>query len=387
MGVVMELGRSVVGGSIGCSVQLKELAKSFGDLLVAVDRISIEIKSNEFLTLLGPSGSGKTTTLMMIAGFELPSSGDIFFDNSLMTYVPAYKRDVGVVFQNYALFPHMTVYDNIAFPLKMRRLSGREIKEKVEAALELVKLPAHSSRYPKQLSGGQQQRVALARAIVFSPRLLLMDEPLGALDRKLRQDMQLEIKALHRKLGKTIVYVTHDQEEALTLSDRVALMRHGRIEQIGTSADLYERPANQFVADFVGESNFLEGRVAEVQDRLCLVVTKGGLEVAVPCQAGVQPGQRAILSVRPERIFVTGDVCDGSQVFEGRVENVIYCGDVIKLRVILSSEDECVMVKMQNRSNLRGFMAGKSVTIGWESRDVKLFVGDMNVGEKQDQTA
>ena len=237
---------------------LRDLRKAFGSA-VAVDGIDLEVRRGEFVTLLGPSGSGKTTTLRMIAGFMSPSGGSIEIDGQDMTRVPPYRRDVGMVFQNYALFPHMTAAQNVAFPLRMRKQSRAEIDRRVADALELVKLRHLAERYPRQLSGGQQQRIALARAVVFEPRLLLMDEPLGALDRKLREALQLEIIRVSRELGATVLYVTHDQEEALVMSDRIAIFSEGRIEQLGSGEDLYDRPASLFVADFIGESNILRG--------------------------------------------------------------------------------------------------------------------------------
>lgn len=361
--------------AVGVSVQLRNVTKTFSEV-VAVDRLSLSITKNEFLTFLGPSGSGKTSTLLMIAGLEAPSSGDITFDDVSVTAVPAYKRGVGVVFQNYALFPHMTVYENIAFPLRMRRIESNEIKQRVERALELVKLEGLEGRQPKQLSGGQQQRVALARAIVFGPGLLLMDEPLGALDRKLRQEMQLEIRSLHRKLGTTIVYVTHDQEEALTLSDRVVLMRDGGIEQVGTPAELYERPRSRFVADFIGESSFLEGNVSVVEEHCCVVVTKGGLKLRTLSRREMQSGQRVVLSMRPEHVSLvpsnfSSEECDA---FDGVVEDTLYCGDVLKFRVSISKEDGWVIGKVPNRAGSPEVGRGGSVRIAWNWKEIKLFV-------------
>lgn len=238
---------------------LRGLAKSFGDVL-AVDGVDLEVRQGEFITLLGPSGSGKTTTLRMIAGFARQSAGTIEIDGVDMSNVPPHQRDVGMIFQNYALFPHMTAAQNIAFPLEMRRTGRPEIKQRVAEALALVRLEGLGSRYPRQLSGGQQQRIAFARAVVFHPRLLLMDEPLGALDKKLREALQLEVMHISRQLGATVVYVTHDQEEALVMSDRIAIFNRGRIEQLGRGEDLYDRPVSLFVADFIGESNILRGR-------------------------------------------------------------------------------------------------------------------------------
>src|SRR5215472_4631866 len=242
---------------------LRSIRKAFGPV-VALDGIDLEVKSGDLLTILGPSGSGKTTLLKIVAGFELPEEGDVLLGGEDMTFTAPARRNVGMVFQNYALFPHMDVRHNIAFPLEVRRLPHAEIDRRVRTALELVDLKGFEQRFPRQLSGGQQQRVALARAIVFDPQLLLLDEPFGALDRKLREAMQLEIRRLQRHLGLATVFITHDQEEALILSDRIAVMDHGRIQQVGLPRELYERPANAFVADFVGESNLLFGRIAAV---------------------------------------------------------------------------------------------------------------------------
>src|SRR5688572_11305539 len=244
----------------GASVDLVNLRKLYGGV-VALDTLTLSVKQGEFVTLLGPSGSGKTTTLMMIAGFEDPSAGDILVNGEPVVSRPPHRRNIGVVFQSYALFPHMTVAGNVGYPLRMRHVRRDDVRRRVAAALDLVQLGALGDRYPAQLSGGQQQRVALARALVFEPPLLLMDEPLGALDKKLREDLQLEIKRIHRDVGVTVIYVTHDQSEALTMSDRIAIMRAGRLEQYGAADELYERPATRFVAEFVGEATLLGARV------------------------------------------------------------------------------------------------------------------------------
>ncbi len=249
----------------GAGLALRGIRKAFGPV-AALDGIDLEVKSGEFLTILGPSGSGKTTLLKIVAGFELPEEGDVLLGGEDMTFTAPAKRNVGMVFQNYALFPHMDVRGNIAFPLEVRRLPRAEIDRRVAATLALVDLDGYEGRFPRQLSGGQQQRVALARAIVFGPQLLLLDEPFGALDRKLREAMQLEVRRLQRHLGLTTVFITHDQEEALILSDRIAVMNRGRIQQVALPRELYERPANAFVADFVGESNLLFGRIAAVRE-------------------------------------------------------------------------------------------------------------------------
>ena len=257
---------------LGARIVLNDVTKYYGDV-GAVLGVTLDVAPGEILTLLGSSGSGKTTTLLIVAGFHAPSSGDVWVDERDVTNLPPERRNVGIVFQHYALFPHMSVAENIAFPLRMRGLRSSDICSKVTAALELVRMSGFDTRYPSQLSGGQQQRVALARATVFQPPVLLLDEPLGALDKKLRDKMQLELKELQSKTGITMIYVTHDQTEALSLSDRIAVMHDGRIEQIGTPSDLYERPATRFVADFVGDSNFLSGIVTSRRSDKCLIST------------------------------------------------------------------------------------------------------------------
>src|SRR6195256_6330329 len=265
-------------------LELRGVRKSYGGE-VAVENVDLELRNEEFLTFLGPSGSGKTTTLMMVAGLQQPDAGSIRLNGVSVASLPPYRRDVGMVFQNYALFPHMTVRRNVAFPLEMRGTPAAEIARLVDEALALVKLPDHGERLPKQLSGGQQQRVALARAMVYRPALLLMDEPLGALDRKLREQLQLEIKRVHREREISVLYVTHDQDEALTMSDRIAVFNQGRIEQIGTPEELYDRPATRFVAGFIGDTNLLSGRAVGVVDGTCEVESAAGRVRAATGQA------------------------------------------------------------------------------------------------------
>src|SRR5829696_2864246 len=265
----------------------------------AVDGIDLDIAPGEFLTLLGPSGSGKTTSLMMLAGFEIPTDGEIYVDGEPIAAIPPYKRNIGMVFQNYALFPHMTVGENIAFPLKLRKLPKNEVRRRTAEALELVKLPGYEGRFPRQLSGGQQQRIAVARALVFNPRVLLMDEPLGALDKQLRESLQLEIKSLHDQLGVTILYVTHDQQEALVMSDRIAVMNEGKIEQIGTPTGLYDAPRTRFVASFIGESNFFEGRLIQGDGRGSVVAVEGAGTLRAAGRVDLPVGGAATITVRP----------------------------------------------------------------------------------------
>jgi putative spermidine/putrescine transport system ATP-binding protein len=311
----------------GASVSLSSLVKRYGSSSQpAVRDVSLEIKSGEFVTLLGPSGSGKTTTLMMIAGFESVTSGDILVDGQSITGLAAHKRDIGVVFQSYALFPHMTVRENIEFPLKMRRRASSDIKRVVADSLELVRLTEFADRFPSQLSGGQQQRVALARATVFTPKLLLMDEPLSALDRQLRQAMQFEIKQIQRSLGITVVAVTHDQEEALTMSDRVVVMNNGEIVLAGSAEEIYERPNTDFVAEFIGETNLVRGVVTDVATSGASVTLGSG--IVFKTTARLDADSRVALSIRPEHILVSNEELPAgkSNVFHGEVVDCVYSG-------------------------------------------------------------
>ncbi len=346
-------------------IELVNVTKRFGKV-EAVRGVSLHIGRGELVTLLGPSGSGKSTTLMMIAGHETPDTGAIVIDGKDVTYLPAHQRDIGMVFQHYALFPHLTVEENIAFPLRMRRLPKREADRKVMAALELVRLPGLGHRYPRQLSGGQQQRVALARALVFGPTILLMDEPLSSLDKKLREEMELEVKRLQRQLRITTIYVTHDQKEALILSDRVALLNQGVIEQVGAPDDLYDRPRNWFVADFIGESNFLAGRVVEITNGYCGVITTQGLVLWGLARGEVALGQEVTVAIRPESIFIgapptSGDV---NQVV-GVVEEVTYYGEGSRVGVRINDK-ESLIVK-QGNTGLQGALApGEKTCVSWK---------------------
>ena len=283
------------------AVRLVDLHKRYGDF-AAVDGVSLDVRKGEFLTFLGSSGSGKTTTLNMIAGFDEPTSGEILLNGSAVTGLPPQKRNIGMVFQRYTLFPHMSVADNVAFPLSVRSLSKSEIRDRVQGALRLVQLERFAARRPNQLSGGQQQRVALARALVYEPQLLLMDEPLGALDKKLREEIQLEIRKLHHRLGVTILYVTHDQEEALRMSDRIAVFEHGKIVQVGSGEDLYCRPATAFVAGFIGNSNFLQGEVADRRGGEAAIRWAGESLLIVRDQSVGAVGSAVRIMIRPEEI-------------------------------------------------------------------------------------
>ncbi len=353
---------------------LRGLRKTFGNA-VAVDGIDLEVRRGEFLTLLGPSGSGKTTTLRMVAGFMSPGGGSIEIDGTDMTRVPPYRRDVGMVFQNYALFPHMTAADNVAFPLRMRRRPRAEIGRRVADALSLVKLGDLGDRYPRQLSGGQQQRIALARAVVFEPRLLLMDEPLGALDRKLREALQLEIIHVSRQLGATVLYVTHDQEEALVMSDRIAIFSAGRIEQLGSGEDLYDRPASLFVADFIGESNILRGRY-EADGAAGGWLTRGSSRWRVGPAAvervGLDAGSAAALVVRPERMRILDGVAaapaNGANVVDATVGDVLNLGPDTKYQLALADGPR-VAVREPREATGRELQRGDKVRLSWSIED------------------
>jgi spermidine/putrescine ABC transporter ATP-binding subunit len=350
----------------GLPLRLERLTKRFGEF-VAVDQIDLDIVGGEFLTLLGPSGSGKTTTLMMIAGFTEPSSGAIWLADRPINALPSYRRGFGMVFQNYALFPHMTAAENIGFPLKMRGISGSDRGRRVASALEMVRLPNFGARYPNQLSGGQQQRVALARALVYNPPVLLMDEPLGALDKKLREEMQLEIKRIQEDLGITAIYVTHDQEEALVMSDRIAVMNGGRIEQIDTPGRLYEEPATRFVADFIGESNIIPLLAGPVTTDGRVDSRIGQLLVRQNGPAGqLQPAMELI--VRPEKLRFVSDDPHLDNVLTGTITEVVYAGDATKYRVRVT-DDMVLTAKRQNRAGQAGYVAGDTVEIGWRAAD------------------
>jgi putative spermidine/putrescine transport system ATP-binding protein len=321
----------------GAELRLEGVTKLYQDA-AAVDRLDLAVAAGEFVTLLGASGSGKTTTLMMLAGFTRPDSGRITIGWRDVTALPPGKRNLGVVFQNYSLFPHLTVAQNLAFPLEMRKVGKAEIKAAVSRALEMVHLPDKAQRYPRELSGGQQQRVALARAIIFQPQALLMDEPLGALDKNLREHMQMEIKRLHASLGATIVFVTHDQEEALTMSDRVAVMDKGKIAQIASPRAIYEEPVDRFVASFIGQSNFLPGTVVGRQCDGFVVELASGEKLSCRGAHDPAPGDKVLAVVRPERIAIRREPPkDGEQkTIAGRVSDTLYLGHTIKLEVRLA---------------------------------------------------
>jgi spermidine/putrescine ABC transporter ATP-binding subunit len=358
-------------GAVGARVLFDRIEKRYGTV-TAVDDVSLDVAPGEFVTLLGPSGSGKTTTLMMLAGFEIPTAGEIYVDDDPIAAVPPYRRNIGMVFQNYALFPHMTVGENIAFPLQMRKMNKSEITEQTRAVLALVGLPGYEGRYPRQLSGGQQQRVAVARALVFNPRVLLMDEPLGALDKQLRERLQLEIKALHEQLGVTIIYVTHDQEEALVMSDRIAVMNDGRIEQCGLPTELYDEPATRFVADFIGESNFIEGTIERFDGNAACIAAPGIGELRVPRKPGLANGSTVALTVRPEKIVASENgLAPDMNVVEGTIEDVVFVGEMRRYVVTLAGGQRLIL-KAQNRSGVRNFARGDAIRVCWNVNDGRL---------------
>ena len=328
-------------------VRLAAVTKRFGSV-TAVNAISLDVRQGEVLALLGPSGCGKTTTLRVIAGFEEPDAGTVEIRDRVVNQVPTYRRNLGMVFQQYALFPHMSVFDNVAFGLRMRRVRRSEVRGLVEEAMALVRLTGLSERFPSQLSGGQQQRVALARAIVTKPAVLLLDEPLGALDKKLREQMQVEIRALQRQVGITTIFVTHDQEEALTLADRIAVMEHGEIVQIGTPTEIYERPRSRFVSDFIGVSNILEGKVVGRGAGALVVELPGGTRLSATPVDGPGVGDRIEVAVRPEKIRLAETAGGSANWLQGAIENVVYLGAVTYYYV--RTADARLVVMEQNRA-------------------------------------
>ncbi|HXJ84847.1 MAG TPA: ABC transporter ATP-binding protein [Candidatus Methylomirabilis sp.] len=345
------------------SLVLRHISKHYGEL-AAVAGVSLSVPRGQFLTLLGPSGSGKTTLLMVIAGFVEPTAGDVLLDDRPITSVPPERRNFGMVFQGYALFPHLTVLDNVAFPLRVRGIAKTEIAERVRAALDLVRLAPLAERLPRQLSGGQQQRVALARALVFAPHVLLLDEPLSALDKKLRAELQWELKALHRRVGTTFIYVTHDQDEALSMSDQIAIIREGRLIQIGPPRSLYERPRTRFVADFLGKSNFVRGRVEALQAG-CFTYTAGGATYTQKADgATVTPGEPVLVALRPEKIALSLKQGGDDNNVRGEVTAWNYSGTNFHLLARTASLGELAVTTPAWRSDLEPEL-GQSVWLSW----------------------
>ncbi|MFT3989643.1 ABC transporter ATP-binding protein [Aestuariivirga sp.] len=353
-------------------VRFVNVQKSYDGETLVVKNLNLDIPKGEFLTMLGPSGSGKTTTLMMLAGFEPATHGEIYLKGQPINNVPPHKRGIGMVFQNYALFPHMTINENLAFPLQVRNFGKAEVEDRVAKILKLVELPQMGNRRPGQLSGGQQQRIAVARALVFEPELVLMDEPLGALDKQLREQMQYEIKHIHERLGVTVVYVTHDQSEALTMSNRIAVFNDGVVQQLSTPAELYERPVNSFVAQFIGENNKLKGRVADIGDgKTCTVKLDSGDMVKALAVNVKQKGDQTLLSVRPERVEINPAKGSADVTLKGRIAELIYLGDHIRARLEVAGHNDFV-VKVPNKAMGSDAVAqGREVNVGWKAADCR----------------
>jgi len=349
-------------------VQFENVQKSYDGEILVVKDFNLDVAAGEFVTMLGPSGSGKTTCLMMLAGFEPVTNGKINLKGKPINNVPPHKRGIGMVFQNYALFPHMTVAENLAFPLEVRKMGKSEREQKVKQILDMVQLGEFGNRRPMQLSGGQQQRVAVARSLVFDPDLVLMDEPLGALDKNLREQMQYEIKHLHEDLGLTVIYVTHDQTEALTMSNRIAVFDDGIVQQCSSPELLYERPENAFVANFIGENNRLMGSVEAINGDQVTVKTDSG-DIVIATKINVNNvGDRATLSLRPERIFVSPAEGRTPNTYSAKVEELIYHGDHIRTRFSVCGHDDFI-VKIPNSIDNVSLQEGKQVNIGWMSED------------------
>lgn len=358
----------------GIAVKLQEVTKRFGDF-TAVDSVSLSVKEGEFFSLLGPSGCGKTTNLRMIAGFELPTSGEIYLAGEPVGQLPPFKRNVNTVFQSYALFPHLSVEENVAFGLQMKKVASAEIKQRVAEALELVRLPNVGRRRPHQLSGGQRQRVALARALVNRPKVLLLDEPLGALDLKLRKAMQLELKALQRQLGITFIFVTHDQEEALVMSDRIGVMNEGRLLQVGPPQDIYDQPTSRFVADFIGETNFVPCRVLEQHNDLALIQLAEGITLQAATAGQTRRGQEATLAIRPEKIHLhpldSADLHDDA-VFPGRITDATFIGTDTRYTVSLADQIHFDVREQNENPGDERLQIGQTVAVSWQPRAARL---------------
>lgn len=348
------------------AIDFRDLRKTYG-AAVALERVNLSVGPGEFMTLLGPSGSGKTTLLNIVSGMVAPTSGSVLIDGRDVTHVPPRDRNLGMVFQNYALLPHMSVFDNVAFPLRIRRMPRREVESAVMAILELVRLKEFAHRRPKELSGGQQQRVSIARCLVYKPKLILMDEPLGALDKKLRYQLQFEIKKIHKELGVTVLYVTHDQEEALLLSDRICVMNHARIEQVGTPNELYFRPSNEFVADFLGESNLIAGAVEQSPGELARVRTGDGFLVHCTLQTTAAAGGTIKVMVRPESVRLSRLDERGEFGMLGVVQDCAFVGHVIRYTVQAGSQR---ITGFQNSGSGHEIIEpGNQVWIDWSPAD------------------
>ncbi len=352
-------------------VVFDHVQKSYDGQTLVVKDLNLSIGKGEFLTMLGPSGSGKTTCLMMLAGFETATHGEIRLNGTNINDLPPHKRGIGMVFQNYALFPHMTVGENLAFPLEVRGIGKADREAKIKRALDMVQMGAFANRRPAQLSGGQQQRIALARALVFDPELVLMDEPLGALDKQLREHMQFEIKHLHDNLGITVVYVTHDQGEALTMSDRIAVFNDGRIQQLASPADLYERPENSFVAGFIGENNKMPGVIERIENGRAAVRLTSGEVIDATAVNVTQPGKSTVVSIRPERVEFRPELLPAdAHTIDAEVLEVIYMGDMFRTRLRVAGDDGFIL-KARNTLGQRRFQPGERIRIGWMPEDAR----------------
>jgi len=350
-------------------VRFDKVDKSYDGKVLVVKDLNLDIAEGEFVTMLGPSGSGKTTCLMMLAGFETPTNGEIYLDSHPISNIPPHKRGIGMVFQNYALFPHMTVYENLAFPLRVRKISKEETDKKIDKALSMVSLTGFENRMPAQLSGGQQQRVAVARALVFDPAVVLMDEPLGALDKNLRESMQYEIKHIHESIGVTVVYVTHDQGEALTMSNRIAVFNDGKVQQLSSPDKLYEEPVNSFVAEFIGENNRFSGQVTDISNDKCKVKLDDGSEILANPIAVKSSGEKTIVSLRPERALInTKEKMENN--FKGKIEEVIYHGDHTRVRLNLLGNKDFIL-KVPNSSANMDIRLGNQINVSWNSFDAR----------------
>ena len=350
-------------------VKFAKVDKSYDGKVLVVKDLNLDIEEGEFVTMLGPSGSGKTTCLMMLAGFETPTNGEIYLDGNPISNIPPHKRGIGMVFQNYALFPHMTVYENLAFPLRVRKIPKDEIDKKVDKALSMVSLGGYESRMPGQLSGGQQQRVAVARALVFDPSVVLMDEQLGALDKNLRESMQYEIKHIHESIGVTVVYVTHDQGEALTMSNRIAVFNDGKVQQLSSPDKLYEEPVNSFVAEFIGENNTFSGQVTDISGGKCKVKLDSGSEIMSNPIRVNSKGEKTIVSLRPERAIINPEN-NMENKHKGKIEEVIYHGDHTRVRLNLLGNKEFIL-KVPNSSARMDIKVGNEIAVGWDSQDAR----------------
>ncbi|HEV8306555.1 MAG TPA: ABC transporter ATP-binding protein [Methylomirabilota bacterium] len=349
-------------------VHLERVSKRFGPV-AAVDDVSLEVRQGEVLALLGPSGCGKTTTLRIVAGFEDPDTGAVRIRGTVVNDIPTYRRNLGMVFQHYALFPHMSVFDNVAFGLRMRGVGRGDVRRRVSEAMTLVRLEGLEERFPSQLSGGQQQRVALARAVVTKPAVLLLDEPLGALDKKLREQMQVEIRALQREVGITTIFVTHDQEEALTLADRIAVMERGAIVQIGTPTEIYERPRSRFVSDFIGISNFLAGRIVARGAEALTVELPAALRLQAAGVDGLAVGDPVELAIRPEKIRLAAAPLPAANCVAGQVEHLVYLGAVTYYYLRIAGEVRLVVMEQNQtaRPERPPYPVGTTVYAGWDT--------------------